>query len=481
MLQELAEYCRTRIDLRALEAAVGDGVVDTRALADAARLIAAAPRVSSASDSLAARMGSLIRQVENLDNEQHRLKFAEIALFVEVTLESGFQVALSAILDSWDPAPLVALAREKVALLSEERQRELWMRVLAEFQDDEDGPGRREGLIDWGVLPAGFLDADPRDVGERLAWYHAWHRSRVVKAMVDKGSARWPIASVSLAKILGSKRIERGTRTEVAIARAVSHIAGWLAVRKAPMTVEELAVLLGLAADSKLLDGADKREFLSRRWEGGSIERAVLYSFRVLASAVGALHQDESPMGVAMFQYKAGIELFAPDVAQGLSQNELRLQKELCRFLLERGIFSVGTKFGQNETDLVAAVRGDYVVIECKVLKAIPSGARLRRSLLQLLRYDDLNPVFRGRRAVLVLYNFVDVPILAPRELVGGRARIVAINASAGPPSRTARCIQIVTDPLETLRCIEIGEPSISRRSTTKRRKAPRGRRPTRR
>lgn len=481
LLQEVADFCRTRIDIRALEAVVGDGVVDTQALAAAAELIAKAPRVPSTSESLASRIGGLIWQVERLANEQHRLKFAEVALFVEVTLESGFQVALSAIRDGWNPEPLVALARGKVELLSEERRRDLWMQVLLEFQSDESESGQHDALVDWGVLPPDFLEASPRDVGERLAWYHAWYRSRVVKAMVEKGSSRWPIASVSLAKILASKRVERGSRTEVAVARSVSHIAGWLAVRKAPMTLEELAVLLGLDADSKLLDGADRREFSSRRWEGASIERAALYSFRMLASAVGALHQDESPIGVALFQYKAGIELFAPGIAGGLSRDELVLQKELCKFLLERGIFSVGTKFGQNETDLVATVQRDYIVIECKVLKKMPSDERLRRNLMQLLRYDDLNPAFRGRRAVLVLFNFADVPILAPRELVGGRARIVAINASAGPPSRTARCIQIVTDPLETLRCIEIGEPSISRRSTTKRRKAPRGRRPTRR
>lgn len=45
---------------------------------------------------------------------------------------------------------------------------------------------------------------------------------------------------------------------------------------------------------------------------------------------------------------------------------------------------------------------------------------------MQLLRYDDLNPALRGSRAVLIVYNFSDVPIMAPRDLVAGGAWIVA-------------------------------------------------------
>jgi hypothetical protein len=228
-------------------------------------------------------------------------------------------------------------------------------------------------LVDGGVLPAGFLEPSPPDLTDRLALYHAWLRSRVIRAMISSGRGRWPLPAVGLAKILASKYIDsEPSITEVVVARAVSNIAGWLALRREP--------------------------------------------------------------------------------------------------------FSVGTKFGQNETDLVAKVLEDYIVIECKVFKTAPNTTKLLRNLMQLLRYDDLNPAFRGRRAVLVLYNFSDVPILTPRELVGGRAWIVAINAKAGPPSKTKRCLQLHPDQTHGLRCIELGSPPVRRGKRSRRRHSGRSR-----
>lgn len=47
-------------------------------------------------------------------------------------------------------------------------------------------------------------------------------------------------------------------------------------------------------------------------------------------------------------------------------RSELRLQREIARFLIERGIYAIGTKFGRYETDFVIGAHADYYVIEVK-------------------------------------------------------------------------------------------------------------------
>ena len=89
---------------------------------------------------------------------------------------------------------------------------------------------------------------------------------------------------------------------------------------------------------------------------------------------------------------------------------------------------------------------------------------------MQLLRYDDLNPAFRGARAILILYNFSDVPIMTPRDLVAGHAWIVAVNAKAGPPSKTKRALQLMPDAAQGIRCVDVGPQATNPRNSRSKR-----------
>jgi hypothetical protein len=466
VLHELSAFCRRRINFAELETRIREATtIDVAALGEAVAILEKAPRDDLAPEGLTTRFGDLREQVQLLAKEQHTMSFQDVGLRLELLFELIFQNALLSIVDTWDPAPLVQLTRKKMELRSEQRQRDLWSRVLGEFRqfdperDDDEEVVRAYTLEEHGVLPKGFLESSPPDVADRLARYHAWLRGRVLRAMKQHGRNSSPMPLVGLAKILAAKHVDvEPSTTEIVVARAVSNIAGWLAHRgERPLSVEQFGALLGLHADSKLLGGEEQQAFKSRKWEGkASPEYAALHSFRTLARATAALHENETPLGIALFQYKAGVELFAPKIASAMSKDELILQKELCKFLLERGIFSVGTKFGQHETDLVANVRDDFIVIEAKVIKTAPNPTKLAQNLMQLLRYDDLNPAFRGSRAVLIVYNFTDVPIMTTHELVAGRAWIVAVNAKAGPPSKTKRCLKLMPDAAQGLLCVDV-------------------------
>jgi hypothetical protein len=116
--------------------------------------------------------------------------------------------------------------------------------------------------------------------------------------------------------------------------------------------------------------------------------------------------------------------------------DELTIQKNLCRFLLERGIYSEGTKFGPFETDLLATVRAQAYVLEVKLFPVGkgPTASTIKAGLAQLQDYMDRR-VARPR-GVLVVYNFSNT-------LVVGRYWITAINLGGATGSRRRRSLVI--------------------------------------
>ncbi|MCC7171243.1 MAG: hypothetical protein IT459_12395 [Planctomycetes bacterium] len=79
------------------------------------------------------------------------------------------------------------------------------------------------------------------------------------------------------------------------------------------------------------------------------------------------------PVEKALRAYKLGLEAMDQHLrAEYVVKRELRLQRELCRFLVEREIPAYGTKFGRSEVDLRAEQPRRSVVIEVKLLKKAP-------------------------------------------------------------------------------------------------------------
>jgi hypothetical protein len=133
---------------------------------------------------------------------KRRINFAEleVGLRLELLFESVFQDALLSIVDGWDPASLVQLARKKIELLTEQRQRDLWSQVLSEFRridsDEDEEVVADYRLDDNGALPEGFLEPSPPDLLDRLSLYRAWLRGRVIRGMMQRGRQRWPMPAI---------------------------------------------------------------------------------------------------------------------------------------------------------------------------------------------------------------------------------------------------------------------------------------------
>lgn len=150
----------------------------------------------------------------------------------------------------------------------------------------------------------------------------------------------------------------------------------------------------------------------------------------------------ETPIERALLQYKLGYEVMLPDSRKRIPKgtHELKLQKELCKFLLERNVFTFGTQFGQSEVDLMQQQPGDTLVIEAKIYRRSASSSSLRANLAQLQNYMDQQEF--TSRGVLVIYNLTNT-LLLPRERrwIRGRYWILPINLGTDTPSRRKRSL----------------------------------------
>ncbi len=163
----------------------------------------------------------------------------------------------------------------------------------------------------------------------------------------------------------------------------------------------------------------------------------------------------------ALRAYKLGLEAMAEDVrSEFAGKNELRLQREMCRFLVERDVRAFGTKFGRSEVDLRADDPLGAAVIETKVLRSAPSERDINRWLTQLGSYlDQEHLAFRG---VLVLYNFSPTPIFCPAQTLRFRFLLLTINLCSESPSRRAWNVEIeaTTEGPAIVHVHRTGEPN---------------------
>jgi len=165
----------------------------------------------------------------------------------------------------------------------------------------------------------------------------------------------------------------------------------------------------------------------------------------------------------ALRAYKLGLEVVGDSVRADMgTKGELELQRDLCRFLVERNIAAFGTTFGSSEVDLLVEDDLGPLVVEVKKLRKLPTERSLGDWLTQLGSYMDQH--HNAVRGALVLFNFADGPVLAPVVPVVFRYLIVSINLCGVTPSRRRSHVEIRPSASSPgFELISIGEPSVAR------------------
>ena len=379
-----------------------------------------------------AKAKEMLKAVEDAAKIHHplevaaRLEFGLSRPFLRLQIELADQPCLLADLEQ--------RLRHKAALLKPDDVRKLWADLTAEFRSDETGIGGASMPADPGVLGPAFFD--PRslaDLRERLATYVARLKPLLIRKMFQSGVSscrtRLPLA----AQFLALRDVEPLTLHEQRILECLLKIYRiW-----GHENEDEFAGALGVTPPHWCQRATKLDDTLLRQKKAPSSAdktKLLLLATRRLLSHTDRFVAFDSPVERAVMQYKLGMEVMMPASREAVSsKGELNLQKELCKFLVERDIRAFGKSFGRSEVDLLAEIAGERILIETKLLKTV-SARSIDRNVTQLIAYmDQEEPATRG---VLVLYNLSDTIIVSEKRWFRQRLWILPINLCESSPSR---------------------------------------------
>ena len=355
--------------------------------------------------------------------------------------------------------------------LTAEQVEEFWAKLRREID-----PSAEVHLeLDSAVVKSSFFDfPKPKAARKRIAEYVSRVRPLLARRALERdGTASLPTGTAGPATILCWTSTP-STRTWSATDRVITRSVGRLAACWADPEREELARALGLQPAGYFFDGRAHRE--SRRSLGSRetvpSERALEEMAKLVQIAAQRRIRPEGAVERALRAYKLGLEVVGDSVrADMLSKGELALQRDLCRFLVERDIPAFGTKFGSSEVDLLVEDDLGPLVVEVKKLQKLPTERRLGDWLTQLGSYMDQQ--HSAVRAALVFFNFADGPVMAPVVPVVFRYLIVSINLCGVTPSRRRSDVEIRPSASSPgFELISIGQPSVARPTSRRRRPA---------
>ncbi|MEO8339852.1 MAG: hypothetical protein ABI604_09065 [Nitrospirota bacterium] len=381
--------------------------------------------------------------IEKLAATHARKSEIGLALDLEFRLAAIFNQALLLAANAHaDLSELSTLVIKKIDMLTDLQVASLWSSLRREFDDD-----RRGRMQDpESLLPPNFLQYETSEKArEKIVNYVIHLKPKLTLAMMRQEIAGIPKEMVELPRILSWQSSDAScpvSKQEEVLGRALGRLCAILTSGHFK-SKSEIGLLLGLPEESRIISGPET-EALREKFFAEPAHRTILFELRTVVRILDSLVRYNSPIERALNQYKLGLEVMTPEIhVEMTKKGELLLQKELCKFLVERNIFAVGTKFGRSETDLFAEHGGEEYTIEAKVFwtKWSLSPSALKHAVVQLQNYLDQRP--STPRGILVIYNLTDDLLTASRTWIQGRYWILPINLQALPPSRRKRSFVI--------------------------------------
>lgn len=442
---EVGNELKRRISFSEIERKlIAEKHVDTDALQKGRDLLARIPRNAFGYPWLDQKQFDAAEKLEHLTalivglRASSQLEEIEVLLRVSLLGDSTFDSLIMALQDKPPEIDdLQSLVHSKLRLVDDADALELWSGVLRETAE-----GREHRIQpDPEVAGADFFSCASSEVRQRIAEYVTWVRPQLERRQASRGQTHFPVIPAGIARMLTWTGDSAGLHLAASdriLGRSVSRLAAWY---RNGNDVRQLAEAFGLPVDSALLSGRLFSTVDEKRSESAK-PLSALHELRQLVRVAERVTGPDSPVLRSLRTYKLGLEAVAlDDLELNRDMREERLQRHLCRYLVEREILAMGTVFGRSKTDLLAEDAWGTHVVEAKRLTSPPSNTDLVKHATQLLSYLDQQPA--NRHGVLALYNFSGTTITAPTGFIRGRLFVLPINLCENSPSERSTSIII--------------------------------------
>ncbi|MBK8870363.1 MAG: hypothetical protein IPN19_04815 [Elusimicrobia bacterium] len=384
-------------------------------------------------------------KIQDIEENARRLGSLEITLRLEMILDSDFNRLVITCEGMEKPlGELENLVFEKLSLLKDDEILLLWGRIKGLFEGD----AWTAPLINYDdITPPSFWETKTiEDIRRRCADFIVRRKPFIIRNMTEAGLS-YRTGIIGIARALAFRKIlVNVSNLDVLVVRSISTL---IAITKKFTGLEpsRIARGIGRSPDSLVFSG-EYFESAERNTPDRPTIKNLVSAMKKTKNYVEtvSLGRGDSNVEENIWRYKLGQEAIAPSSGKMIlsgKKNEITLQKEVCKFLLEKGILSFGKSFGRSQIDLYAKERiGEDYVIETKIYTSPPSERMIRSNFAQLLSYMDQES-HQQPRGILVLFNCSDCLVTAPRVWLNDRIFVIALNIGKIPPSGRKSWIEI--------------------------------------
>lgn len=419
---------------------------------------------------------NLLKVLEFIKNNKVRLGLTEILFCLEIVVNNYFDRMIFILEDRAPIGELQKLVQTKLNILTDNNIKILWSYIKGDFSDSFYGFQYDEEILGASFFKVGTVG----QLREKIAKYVTFLRAKIMLKRFKEGKTESPMFAFGVARILGMHNtvVKNFTLSEVTLIKIISRILGfWEKVLFGDKN--ELCAPLRISAEGRIvfLKPRDIDKDLDNHWFDFKVDdiksyQVILCELRRLLKIANGYITRQTDIEKSLFQYKLKYEIFAKEKNREFkaknAPNELLLQKELCAFLIERGIYSYGKSFGTHEIDLMVEQSGKTYVIETKIYKSYKGVGtferRIKSDLIQLSEYLDREDSISAW-GILVIYNLTDVFIEQPKKWIRKRFWILPINISGVTPSlRNKKMMIEESDVKNLIRCCFLDIESVSGR-----------------
>ncbi|MBN2716351.1 MAG: hypothetical protein JXX14_10890 [Deltaproteobacteria bacterium] len=476
-IDDVMQYLALHVDIQYLdETALRSEQRDIEAVKDVVTLLA---RSIDKSDTIKLPEGGAIeaaKVIQSLETAIIQLEHADSDygkegsnILLRADVGNHVQQALLFLRNKQVIQKLTKSVHAKLGEASNEDVADVWASVRYEFDTSRTATHMVPNKT---VMGDNFLIAETvSSMRKKISDYVVRIKPSLIRLMLDEGKNRHPAQVPELTYIIGMPRPIAGLKP---VERRIVDCIACLYHQFGLLDQRNIKAMLSLSDDGWICKGyAQKSRFRKLCGIEGSRDVGELPYFwlKRLLLYLEEYISWESPVERALLQYKLSVEVLRGETIKmtPFLSNELKIQKHLCKFLIERNIFAVGTKFGNTETDLVCQAKPVSYIVEVKYFRSNsdPDDSKIQSALLQLRQYMDLHPTYT--KGVLVFFNKSSCPISAERKWIDGRYMILAVNMYASSPSKLKEGIDIIaSNDSQLIICRNLGKKGTPHNSSTK-------------